>query len=477
MVAAAAVLLFVALFCCAAGAAHASGTVTVTFTLTMPNSTYPLLGEHWQGTLTYNTTLNPFAYEDYPLGHALVGITGTRTVYTSTPSNPTSYQLNSTANIAGLLPTQNCFITYNTTLALGPGVQPLACVTEADFDTSPDAVVYSSWFVSGVYNLTNYTDAVAPDGLALFPFINIAYDNLYYDPQSSGILNALDYSGWAVVLDRDQPGTYNASMDPRFPNSDSVVVLNSFGATIEEGATIADQDGTWALPNNGYEQLPFGYEGAIVLTPLTSSVLGDPSFVGLRGQRYQVHGMDGEVYNLISSPTMQLNARFTFLRAGQCPILDGVADTGCWSHPGSYLGAIALQVRVAEQLHVLVIQSGDHKQGFASVQLDGTHVAVSELSEATSDETFEVRRTSAHRLEVTTAMFIFVFSNSDGFINQEVQIRVPLSCLNGTHGLLGQTHTSDTYPTALRYIVGDVDDYLVADRDLLGTNFLYNRLH
>ena len=33
--------------------------------------------------------------------------------------------------------------------------------------------------------------------------------------------------------------------------------------------------------------------------PPPVSVLGDPMFVGLRGQRFQVHGVDGEVYNLI----------------------------------------------------------------------------------------------------------------------------------------------------------------------------------
>ncbi len=36
-------------------------------------------------------------------------------------------------------------------------------------------------------------------------------------------------------------------------------------------------------------------------------------FVGLSGQSFQVHGMDGAVYALISDENMQLNARFAFL--------------------------------------------------------------------------------------------------------------------------------------------------------------------
>ena len=126
--------------------AVASPTVTVKFTLTMPNLTYPLLGEFWQGTLTYNATLNSIESGDgFPLGYNLVNITGTRTVYTATLSNPSTYQLNSTANIVGLLPANNCYSIYNTSVILGPGVQPTSCVSEAEYDAFPDfAVGYAS---------------------------------------------------------------------------------------------------------------------------------------------------------------------------------------------------------------------------------------------------------------------------------------------------------------------------------------------
>ena len=59
-------------------------------------------------------------------------------------------------------------------------------------------------------------------------------------------------------------------------------------------------------------------------------VRGDPSCVGLRGQSFQVHGVDGAVYALLSSETLQVNGRFTFLSEGRCPVLDGKTQGDCW---------------------------------------------------------------------------------------------------------------------------------------------------
>ena len=44
-----------------------------------------------------------------------------------------------------------------------------------------------------------------------------------------------------------------------------------------------------------------------------------------------------------------------------------------------------------------------------------------------------------------------------------------------SHGLLGQTHNAKTYATALKYIAGEVDDYVIADSDIFGTDFVYNQ--
>jgi hypothetical protein len=87
---------------------------------------------------------------------------------------------------------------------------------------------------------------------------------------------------------------------------------------------------------------------------------------------------------------------------------------------------------------------------------------------------FSVERTHTHEVLLTTPTFTFRLSNSDRFLNQQLASNVPLSQLR-SHGLIGQTHSAKTYPTALRYIEGDVDEYSVDDGDILGTDFAYNR--
>ena len=203
----------------------------------------------------------------------------------------------------------------------------------------------------------------------------------------------------------------------------------------------------------------------------SATVVGDPQFVGLRGQSYQVHGIDGAVYNLITQPRTQVNARFVFLNQGQCPIINGTRDTNCWMHPGSYLGEMSFQQVVNGEVHFALLTSGCAESGFAGVEVDGMEVDVGERVEVGY---FAVSVHSTHLVEVDTQHFHFQLSNSDRFINQALRVTVPLSKLQA-HGLLGQTHSSRTYSTPLRFVQGKVDDYCIVDEDLFGTAFLYNQ--
>jgi len=201
------------------------------------------------------------------------------------------------------------------------------------------------------------------------------------------------------------------------------------------------------------------------------STVGDPQFVGLRGQSYQVHGIDGAVYNLISDKQLQVNSRFVFLREGKCPVFDGVADSNCWSHPGSYMGEMSFQVESDGKLHAALLQAGSAKQGFVSVQVDGKPVAI---GSTVSLGSFSLEAVSSHQVRVETEQFSFVLSNSDMFINQQLRAKVPLSKLTA-HGLIGQTHSLNVHTSSLRHIEGTVDDYSVADSDIFGTGFIFNR--
>jgi len=210
------------------------------------------------------------------------------------------------------------------------------------------------------------------------------------------------------------------------------------------------------------------------LTPIAPLVVGDPQFVGLRGQSYQVHGVDGEIYNLVSSATTQINAKFVFLNSGQCPVINNKKAENCWSHPGSYLGAIGIQ-QITEQneKYVLLMESGSASQGFKSITLNGELLSVGSKLSSSNNE-FSMFYESDYRITVNTKEFSFIFDNSDLFINQGVTSRIPLSQLT-SHGLFGQTHSAKVYNSALKYIAGDVDDYVVNEGTLTGKDFVYNK--
>ena len=46
-------------------------------------------------------------------------------------------------------------------------------------------------------------------------------------------------------------------------------------------------------------------------------VVGDPQFSGFQGQSFQFHGLADEHFNLISTPSLQLNAHFVYLSSGK----------------------------------------------------------------------------------------------------------------------------------------------------------------
>jgi hypothetical protein len=125
-----------------------------------------------------------------------------------------------------------------------------------------------------------------------------------------------------------------------------------------------------------------------------------------------------------------------------------------------------------QRLHQLSVLAGSSITGFSSVTLNDVDLTV---GAAYKDGVFSVSYLSSQRVEVTTAQFHFVFSNSDNFINQAVSPLVSMSQLADTHGLLGQTHSMKRYTTPLKHIQGDVDDYVIADNSLFGHQFTFNR--
>ena len=203
------------------------------------------------------------------------------------------------------------------------------------------------------------------------------------------------------------------------------------------------------------------------------SGLGDPQFRGLLGQSFQVHGIDGAVYNLVSDRRTQINARFVFLTSGKCPNTNNGSTAGCWSHPGSYMGELSFQQVVDGELHYCAILSGSASAGFSSVQVDG--ITLKQGEGRTFGSHFSIEYLSSHYAVVRVEQYELQLGNSDQFINVEALVPlVPLAQLQ-SHGLLGQTHASRVYPNALKYVEGEVDDYLIASNNMLASDFVFNQ--
>ena len=435
--------------------------ISLDFVLTFANTTYPRLGELWTGTLTYDS--QPLAIgptqEGYPTGHPLLSITGTRTVWTPDVSGLYSY--NSTANIVGLVPTNNCFLFNNGSIGLATGVQRVFCTAEQVL--SPTAA-YGTLCSFQYFNLTNYTQ---PDGFTVFPILQNAFNNLLYPP-GSGVLDGLDSEGWMVELDSPQVGSVDCDANPAFPPGYNFAVnLYSWTGQPGLGGDISDFVGDVDLPDYGYEGVERGFQGSMQLTPAASSVLGDPSFVGLRGQQYQVHGLDGAVYSIISDDGLQINARFAFLSGGRCPSIP--TPSQCWTHPGSYLSEFGI---VTDSGDRLAIHSGSWQQGFSAVTLNGQQQAV---GRAISGASVSGRYYTAFSLSFTVGNYELSLENSDGFINLlSVRVLHWAKLTERSHGLLGQTwRLTAARGRDVREVEGSVDDYTELNNDLLGNAFAY----
>ena len=212
-----------------------------------------------------------------------------------------------------------------------------------------------------------------------------------------------------------------------------------------------------------------------------SAIVGDPQFVGLRGQQYQIHGIDGAVYNIISHTSWQLNSRFKILTGPRtCPSMPstGKRSSACWAHDGSYLQNVGVQTDGGDQLYV---ESGPASSGFAAVTLNGQSLQLQvgdtvplDFS-ADSGLSGHVTLNNTHELTLQVGAWRIELENSDAFLNlRSVAVQAKLSTLT-THGLLGQTWRMKSWGGATPAVEGRINDYVVLEDEVWGTDFLYNR--
>ena len=217
----------------------------------------------------------------------------------------------------------------------------------------------------------------------------------------------------------------------------------------------------------------------------TPESLGDPQFLGFRKQSFQIHGIDRQVYSIVSDSLIQVNARFDFIDQGRCPVYTGISSSmkplSCWSRPGSYFGLITIQTVNGDRI---LVDAGSAHHGFQSVIFNGHSLTKNDLGEIIygkpgSDRTTIVLNDS-HHLSITAGIFTIDIDNSDMFVNIGSVVVNDWSRLIHkikSHGLLGQTWkllTDKNRGVEVAEIEGIIDDYAEVANDIWGFNTIYS---
>jgi hypothetical protein len=211
---------------------------------------------------------------------------------------------------------------------------------------------------------------------------------------------------------------------------------------------------------------------------LPAPLVGDPQIIGMQGQDFQVHGIPDEIFNLVTYPNLQVNARFVYLSSGVCH--DNF--TACFAHPGTYISEEGIRLG-SDKIHVI---AGSFKKGL-TVSVNGKKVT----EKKTSVKLGSVEIINHRRVVISTPIGTLAISNSDKFLNQESSLadqkllslgseRVVLKAGETfhsevpLHGLQGQTWRNVEYPSGLDY-EGSISDYHVVSGNLYGTDFTFNQ--
>jgi len=149
---------------------------------------------------------------------------------------------------------------------------------------------------------------------------------------------------------------------------------------------------------------------------------GDPQFAGFQGQNFQFHGMADEVFNLISTPTFQMNGNFKYLSSGKCDY----NETVCYTHPGTYVDQLGF---VIGDISVKAV-AGPHDLGLRLWMNDVEITQASTIQNKiifsywnSSEETGSVKFSQKSKFTIDVPQFTIEVTNSDYFFNLEVSLK------------------------------------------------------
>jgi hypothetical protein len=144
-----------------------------------------------------------------------------------------------------------------------------------------------------------------------------------------------------------------------------------------------------------------------------STISGDPQFAGFQGQTFQFHGLPDEHFNLISSPSMQLNSHFVYLANGEC----SYNDTVCWTHPGTYVDQLGWSFG-STQIRAV---AGPHMTGM-TVFINEQRLTKGHYQFNTVDGEVQVRAIGNSKVSIASKSFSFEVANADYFFNLGVSV-------------------------------------------------------
>ena len=207
----------------------------------------------------------------------------------------------------------------------------------------------------------------------------------------------------------------------------------------------------------------------------SATVLGDPQFTGFHGQQYQVHGVPGEVYNVLTASDVLVNARFALIGAGEslkwhdmkvkriahelermrlqnAGVQLNVSNafplpiTKSWTHVGTYLSEVAIRLDNGQLGGINVfLRAGGYPYGIQEATVNGQPMLVGQEHRMTtsSGASAAVTLSSPHTVRLDHPLFTLTLVNSDGFFNLEQGQLLSTDAAQQLDGLLGQTASSE----------------------------------
>ena len=237
-----------------------------------------------------------------------------------------------------------------------------------------------------------------------------------------------------------------------------------------------------SCPQVAAQALPFVQNETTAALAVAATIRGDPSFVGFHGEAFQVHGIADRVFNLITAPTLQVNARFSLFEQGDCmsahqmqsirsvALKSGksIPSTAAWTHNGTYLSEMGIKLG---QNRVKIV-AGEYATGMVATVND----ALMTLTKMTIND-YTISMTTPHQITITHPLVKLTMTNSDRFFNMDyAELTASDSQTMTMDGLLGQTAHSDfKLQSTAQFKFHQVYDYLIRGEDLFEDDFVLNR--